>query len=147
MSAAELVSLWPFLALVAATWVALAGLLALAAVRRYYFHLVPFIAAFAVLTALALNVLALQHFVWWYLGLCALALFIGLTRHLGSAGGLQALADLRQQVLGSMLDGDVKEQLANELAPRRAIIQDAVVDVVVFALVFLAASWLFGRIL
>ena len=123
------------------------GLIALAALRRYFFHLVPFIAAFAALAALALSVLALQQFLWWYLGLCALALVVGLILHLRSAGGLQALADLRQQVLGSIPEGDVKRQAANELAPRRAIAQDAVVDVVVFAVVFLAASWLFGRVL
>jgi hypothetical protein len=39
-----------------------------------------------------------------------------------------------------------KEQVAQQLGPRRAIIQDATVDVAVFALVFLAASWVFGRI-
>jgi hypothetical protein len=45
-------------------------------------------------------------------------------------------------VLGSIPEGDVKQEVANELAPRRAIAQDAVV-----AVVFLAASWLFGRVL
>jgi hypothetical protein len=50
-------------------------------------------------------------------------------------------------VLGSIPEGDVKQEVANELAPRRAIAQDAVVAVVVFAVVFLAASWLFGRVL
>ena len=146
MPADALVSL-PFLALVAATWLALAGLIALAALRRYYFHLVPFLAAFAALAALALNVLVLQQFVWWYLGLCALALVVGLILHLRSAGGLQALADLRQQVLGAIPEGNVKQQVANEMGPRRAIVQDVVVAVVVVAVVFLAASWLFGRVL
>jgi hypothetical protein len=146
MPAPEFVSV-PFLALGATTWLALAGLLALAAGRRYCFHLVPFIAVFAALAALALSVLALQQFVWWYLALSALGLVIGLLRHLRSAGGLQAQAALRQQVLASIPGGDVKQQVAEELKPVRAFVQDAVVDTVVFALVFLGASWQLGRIL
>jgi hypothetical protein len=38
------------------------------------------------------------------------------------------------------------KQVAMELGPGRAIIQDAIVDVAVYGLVFLAASYAFDRI-
>jgi hypothetical protein len=118
--------------------------IALAARRQYYFHLVPFIAGFAVLTAFLLRLLALQAFTWWYLAFTALALFAGLIRHLSSQGGRRALADLRKHVLDAVPEGEIKQQVAKELRPSRAIIQDATVGVAVFALVFLAASYVFG---
>ena len=140
MPAGDIAPILGFVATLVVTWLGLAGLLALAARRRYYFHLVPFIAGFAVLTALLLRLLGLQAFRWWYLGLTAVALFAGLVRHLSSQGGRRALADLRKHVLDAVPEGEIKRQVAQELGPSRAIIQDATVDVAVFALVFLAAS-------
>jgi hypothetical protein len=146
MFAGEIAPIWWFVATLVFTWLGLAGLLALAARRQFYFHLVPWIAGFAVLTALLLRLLGLQAFTWWYLGLTALALFAGLVQHLSSQGGRRALADLRKQVLDAVPEGEIKQQVAKELSPKRAIIQDAVVDVAVFALIFLAASWMFSLI-
>jgi hypothetical protein len=49
-------------------------------------------------------------------------------------------------VLDAVPEGEIKQQVAKELSPGRAIIQDAVVDGAVFALVFLAVSWVLSLI-
>jgi hypothetical protein len=131
MPADDIAPIWWFVATLVVTWFGLAGLLALAARRQYYFHLVPFVAGFAVLAPLLLRLLGLQGFTLWYLGLTALALFAGLVRHLSSQGGRRALADLRKHVLDAVPEGEIKQHVAKELGPSRAIIQDAIVDVAV----------------
>jgi hypothetical protein len=89
MPEGDIAPVWWFVATLVFTWLGLAGLLALAARRQYYFHLVPWIAGFAVATALLLRLVGLQAFIWWYLGLTVLALFAGLVRHLSSQGGAE----------------------------------------------------------
>lgn len=143
--ATNVAPIWWFVATLVVTWLGVAGLLTLSARRQYYFRLVPFIAAFAVLTALLLRLSGLQAFECWHFGLTALALFAGLVRQLSSQGR-RALADLRKRVLDTVPEGEIKRQVARELGPTRAIIQDATVDVAVFALVSIAALWVFGRI-
>jgi hypothetical protein len=140
-------SIWRLCVSLAVTALVLLGLFALAARRRYYFHLVPFTAGFAILTGLQLQLAGLAAFVWWYLGLSAVMLFVGLLRHLSSDGGREAFSRLRSQVLEAVPDGEMRRKVARELAPGRAIIQDALVDVVVFAVFFVAASYGFSRIL
>jgi hypothetical protein len=146
MLAGDIAPIWWFVITLVVTWLGLAGLLALAARRQHYFHLVPFIAGFAVLTVLLLRLLGLQDFAWCYLGLTALALFAGLVRHMSSPGGRRALADLRKHVLDAVPEGEIKQQVAKELGPSRAIVQDAAVNVAVFALAFLAALYVLGDV-
>ena len=147
MLAEEVASTWWLVVTLVITWLGLAGFLTLLARRQYYFHLIPFIAGTAVLTSLLLRLLKLQAFMWWYLGLTAVVLYAGLIRHLSSQGGRRALAELRKHVLDAVPEGEIKQQVAKELRSSRAIIQDATVDVAVFAFVFLAASYAFDHIL
>lgn len=140
------VPVWWLLGYLAASSLGLVGLLWLAAYRKYYFHLVPFVVGYAVLTALGLGYLDLQGFLWWYLAPLSVVLFLGLSRHLRSEGVLAAYGRLEDQVLEAIPEGDIRQQVAKELAPSRAITQDVVVSVVFFVLAFLAAFYLSGRV-
>jgi hypothetical protein len=142
----EQAKLWWFLGYLVASWAVLAGLLWLAARRRYYFHLVPFVVAYAVLAAIGLSSLGLRGLVWWYLALTSLPLFAGLLRHLRSESGVAAFAALEDHALEAIPEGDIKQQVAQELAPRRATLQDAIISAVVFVIAFLATFRLIGRI-
>ena len=86
----DLAHLGWFLGYLITSWLLFMALFRLAARRKHYFHIVPFVIGYAVLVAFLLRYLGLQDFVWWYLALSSLFLFVNLRRHLGSSDGVDA---------------------------------------------------------
>ena len=119
-----------------ASWLLPVGLLRLAAQRKYYFHLVPFVVGYAVLAALLLRYFSFQDFFWWYLVLSSVFLFASLRRHLSSKDARHAFAQLQASVAESIPDVDVRQQATKELSPHRQIGQQVVVSVDVFIVSF-----------
>jgi len=63
-----------------ASWFLLVGLLRLVTHRKYYFHLVPFVVAYAVLAAFLLGYFGFRDFFWWYLMLSSIFFFVNLRK-------------------------------------------------------------------
>jgi hypothetical protein len=125
-----------------ASWFVLLCLLRCAARRKYYFHLVPSVVAYAVLVAFLLQYFSFQDFFWWYLVLSSSFFFANFRRHLGSRNGIDAFARLQETVTESVPEGEIRQQVAKELSPGRQIRQHAVLSVIVFILSFVLTFYL-----
>jgi hypothetical protein len=136
-----------FLVYLFASWLLLLGLLRLAAHRKYYFHLVPFVVGYAVLAALLLRYFSFQDFFWWYLVLSSVFFFANLRRYLGSKYARDAFAQLQANMAESIPEGEIRQQATKELAPNRQIGQHVAVSLVVFIVSFVLTFYLvIGRI-
>jgi hypothetical protein len=133
-----------FLGYLITSWLLLVALLRLAARRKHYFHIVPFVIGYAVLVAFLLRYLGLQDCVWWYLAPSSLFLFVNLRRHLGSSDGVDAFIHLKQSALESMPESDIKQQVEKELSPNRQITQHVIGSVVVFIMSFVLTFYLYN---
>ena len=88
-----------FLAYLIASWLLLVLLFRLAAHRKYFFHIVPFVIGYAIVAALLLSYFGFQDFFWWYFTLSSLFFSMVLTRHLKSKNALDAFAQDRKSVV------------------------------------------------
>jgi len=131
-----------FLAYLIASWLLLVLLFRLAAHRKYFFHIVPFVIGYAIVAALLLSYLGFQDFFWWYFTLSSLFFSMVLTRHLKSKDALDAFAQLEESVLESMPEGEIKQQVGRELSPKRQTTQHVIGTVVVFIVSFALAFYL-----
>jgi|SRR6516225_3459777 hypothetical protein len=134
-----------FLGYLAGSWLVLVLLFRLARSRKYFFHLVPFVIAYAVSAGVLLKYLRLQNFFWWYLTTSSVCLAILLTRHLRSPSGLAAFAQLQRSALQPMPDGNIRDELERELSPGRQTTQHAVGSVLVFIVSFTLAFYIVNR--
>jgi hypothetical protein len=125
-----------FLAYLIASWLPLVLLFGLAAHCKYFFHIVPFVIGYAVVAALLLSYFGFQDFFWWHFTLSSLFFSILLTRHLKSKDALGAFAQLKERVLASMPEGEIKQQVGRELSPERQTTQHVIGTVVVFIVCF-----------
>jgi hypothetical protein len=128
-----------FLVFLTASALFLVLLFGLAARRKYFFHIVPFVFGYAALAALLLRVFGLQEFFWWYLVLSSVSFSILLARHLRSQDSLDAFAQLRESAVKSVALDEIRQQLGRELAPEKQATQHVIGSVVVFV-----ASFVFG---
>jgi hypothetical protein len=126
-----------FLVYLIASWLVLVLLFRLAAYRKYFFHMVPFVIGYAAVAAGLLRYLGFQDFFWWYFILSSLFFSMALTRYLKSKDALDAFAQLEKSVLESMPEDEIKQQVRRELSPNRQITQHIVVSVVVFVVSFI----------
>jgi hypothetical protein len=118
------------------------ALLRLAAHRKYYFHLVPFIVGYAVLAAFLLHRLSFQEFFWRYFALSSVFFNVSLRRHLGSKDATDAFTRLQEKVAESIQEGEIRQQATKELSPSRQIGQHLVVSVAVFIVSFVLTFYL-----
>jgi hypothetical protein len=130
-----------FLAYLIASWLILVLLFRLAAYRKYFFHIVPFVIGYAVVAALLLARLGFQDFFWWYFVPSSLFFAMVLTRHVKSRDALDAFAQLETRVLESMPEGEIKQRVARELAPKRQATQHVIATVVIFIGSFVLAFY------
>jgi hypothetical protein len=131
-----------FLVYLIVSWLVQVLFFKLAANRKYFFHMVPFVIGYAVAAALLLGYLGFQGFFWWYLVLSSLFFSMILTRHLKSKDALDAFAQLEKSVLESMPEDEIKQRVRRELSPRQQITQHVVVSVVVFIVSFILAFYI-----
>jgi hypothetical protein len=130
-----------FLVFLVASWQLLVLLFRLAAQRKYFFHIVPFVIGYAVVAALLLRYLGFQGFFWWYLVLSSFFFSLVLTKHLKSKDALDAFAQLEERVLASMPEDEIKHQVRRELSPNRQTTQHVVGSVVVFVVSLVLAFY------
>jgi hypothetical protein len=122
-----------FLVLLVASALVLVLLFWLAVRRKYFFHIVPFVVAVAIVASLSLRLLGLQDFFWWYLTLSSAFILALLAKHLTAKDSLEAFGKLRDSALELIPEDEVKEKVARELSPNRQAIQHVIGLVVVFA--------------
>jgi hypothetical protein len=124
-----------------ASWLVLVLLFRLAAYRKYFFHLVPFVIGYAAVAAGLLRYLGFQDLFWWYFVLSSFFFSMALTRYLRSKDVLDAFAQLEKSVLESMPEDEIKQQVREELSPNRQITQHVLVAVVVFIVSLILAFY------
>lgn len=131
-----------FLVYLFASGILLMGAFKLAAHRKYFFHLVPFVVAYAALAAFLLRSFNLQEFLWWYLAVSSVFFFVNLRRHLRSKDAIDAFAHLQQSVAESIPEGEIRQEAAKELSPDRQVRQQVVIAVTVFIVSFVLTFYL-----
>jgi hypothetical protein len=121
-----------FLAYLLASWLLIVLFFGLAAHCKCFFHIVPFVTGYGVVAGLLLSYFGFQDFFWWYFSLSSLFFSMVLTRHLKSKDALDAFAQLKERVIASMPEGEIKQKVGRELSPKRQTTQHVVGIVVVF---------------
>ena len=132
-----------FLGYLITSWLLLMALFRLAARRKHYFHIVPFVIGYAVLVAFLLRYLGFRTAFRRYLALSSLFLFVNLRRHLVFlATGLTRSFILGRTRLSQCRRGTSNSKSRRKLSPNRQITQHVIGSVVVFIMSFVLTFYL-----
>lgn len=126
------------------SWLFLMLVFKLLTYYKYFFHIVPFVIGYAVLTSFLLNYFNFQDYFWWYLILSSFFFFMNVRKHFKSKDAIDAFALLQKSAVESIQEDEIKQQVKKELSPNRTIKQHVISSLAIFIISFFLAFYLFN---